>query len=388
MKQGFNIIIFLCLIGAPLSLGSIGAGDSIQVLIKSFFWLITIGALILTTAKNNALLYINSRNPIYTYLVVLLLSSVFSLVAYGFLVSGVLIVFTIYSAQIYLRDLRSNKSSLFNSVLFAFLFLTLINCILGLLGLTYIVSEGYQRLSGVVGQASQASQIAAVTLLLVIFSNLKKLIKLTLAVICFYVLFEAGGRTIILGLAISLIFWANLDLKKIKKVTVVLILFGASFPFITTAVIDDNIALLMQGMESFARTGNIAEIYTLSGRVPLWNAVTTGLLDNWLFGIGYGASKDILPLVYETRWGWSTDSAHNAYLHVFFESGVIGFLGVVYLLISLVRLSADKNHVCVLLFISILSVMSSTFAGPGVSILMFLLSAVSIMIYADKSLKG
>jgi len=85
----------------------------------------------------------------------------------------------------------------------------------------------------------------------------------------------------------------------------------------------------------------------------------------------------MLPMLYEAGWGWTTDSAHNAYLHVFLEMGIVGMLALIYFLVSLVWHLKNKDHVCMLLFISILSIMSSTYAGPGVSILMFLLVAMS-----------
>jgi O-antigen ligase len=371
-----NIIIFLCLVGTPLSLTNFGLDEKIQVIVKSFFWSLIFFALIYRVTSKEFKLYLTVKNPYYVLLVYIILNSILLNIAYGVLTSIVLFVFAVYIDQF--KDNSRIKSNLriMNSFLYSFLLLTAINYAFAILELGYLYNEGYQRLAGIVGQPSQSSQIASVTLLLLIFSRFHLSIKIILSLMTLYVIYKSGGRTIILSLIISLLSWKFLSLKMLKLSIFLTIILGVLFPFITTYYIDEFQALFIE-LSGFSRSGEESEVITLSGRVPLWRALIESLSDQWLVGSGYSSSKEILPTLYETSWGWKTDSAHNAYLHIFLETGIVGLLAILYLYFSLIFHLKNKELISLLFLLAIISVMSSTFAGPGISVLMFLLAFIS-----------
>ncbi len=387
MTYKVNLVIVLCIFGTPLSLNIFGFPDGVQITIKASLWLITFVVLVFSTIRQNLILKITRFIPTYYFLFVLFISSIYSLVVYGILVSSVLIVFTIYTAVIYRQDYVRGENVLLNSVLLSFTLLSIINFIFAIFGAGYFFSEGYQRLIGVVGQSSQASQIAAVTLILIIFSNWNVFLKIIISSVSLYVIAEAGGRTIVLALIISLMCWVFVDVKKMKIIAISFMATGIIFPYLAI-IFSDVIQIVAMELGWVARTGDVIELYTLSGRVPLWEALIEFLSEHWVFGVGYGNSKDILPTLYKTKWGWDTDSAHNAYLHVFLEAGIFGFIALIYFLSSLIRNATSSDQISLILFLSILSIMSSVYAGPGVSILMFLLIARSHYSKSYKSVQN
>nr|WP_158651727.1 O-antigen ligase family protein [Marinobacterium profundum] len=336
-------------------------------------WLtMLIGLIILLCFKDFKATIASSRCS-YKMLFFLSVSSILAGSTYGFLSSLVLILFAFYLDQA--ERYYKHEGIVNNSVITAFVIITSISFILSLAGQSYIISDGYMRLAGIVGHPSQSSQIATIALILVFFSEIKPYFKILILAICLYVIIESGGRTISIAMMASLIMTSLMTKYGLRYFLKSLIAVGVLAPFLLIFIMP----LIESQLSDFlfiSRSGDLRELYTLSGRIPLWEALIDYVGSNLLLGIGYGESKNLLPLLYETKWGWSTDSAHNVYLHVLYESGLFGLLVLISYLIRIVNYVDSKPQFAILLFMLTVSIMSSSFAGPGVSTLMLILLAL------------
>jgi O-antigen ligase len=82
-------------------------------------------------------------------------------------------------------------------------------------------------------------------------------------------------------------------------------------------------------LEGFSRSGNVREIVTLTGRVGLWHFVIEQIKLAPLFGHGYGASRSVLAVAYQSMGGWDAPHAHNMLLQSVHSIGLIGTLFLV-----------------------------------------------------------
>lgn len=127
------------------------------------------------------------------------------------------------------------------------------------------------------------------------------------------------SRTAAIALLAAL-FVMFLEKNPIRLLIVLILGMAAA---LTVTVLDVD---LLDFASTFSRTGRVSEITTLTGRTSIWQ-FTWGEIQKapWL-GYGHGASKTMFPELFRNYWGWTTTSAHNAWLHVWFASGIVGVL--------------------------------------------------------------
>jgi O-antigen ligase len=84
---------------------------------------------------------------------------------------------------------------------------------------------------------------------------------------------------------------------------------------------------------------------TLTGRTFLWDALLEIGKDNWLFGSGYGGFwlGEYANNLWQT-FTWRPDSAHNGYIDVYIDIGIVGIFLLVLMLIS-TYLSIERSLV-------------------------------------------
>lgn len=121
------------------------------------------------------------------------------------------------------------------------------------------------------------------------------------------------------------------------------------------------------------------------GRGPLWQATVALALDHPIFGSGWGSFEALIPAYRARPSGQYFDHAHNEYLEIFAETGLIGLAIVVWLLarfaIALVtalrrELTSSQRTIIVALGVAIASVLFHSVADFGLRVpaiaLMFL----------------
>jgi O-antigen ligase len=384
MKLIDKCSVFLAFFVAPLSFESYGFEGDSQVILKAGVWLLFGILLVIKVFGGELKIHLSSIKYYQVFLLVLLVSSLISGVAYGVVVVLVLLLFSIYLGEITVASVQS-KNQLMWVVVAAFSSLTVINFLFLLSGFDGVSERDDGRFFGLVGQPSQASQLAAITLMLIVFCRLSLVLKFLMILVSCCILYYSGGRTVFLAMLISLILYKFISIHQMKAVSIGLIFFGVSLPFIMVIslyLLESNI----DAMFFLSRSGDERELYTLSGRVPLWEAIILALPDNIFFGIGFGGSRDELPMLYQSEGGWFTDSAHNAYLHILFEAGVVGLIFLIGVLFYVIRTTVDKSIMALLIFLLIVGCMSSSFLGPGVSILTLLFIVLGLFGQSRNSL--
>jgi exopolysaccharide production protein ExoQ len=141
-------------------------------------------------------------------------------------------------------------------------------------------------------------------------------------------------------------------------------------------------------LPSFSRSGSVEELFTFTGRTLIWEVVWELIKESPYFGYGYASSKVIIPLNFETSWGWTTVNSHSFMLQLLLSTGFIGSLPI-FLLISFqfYRLLTFKGRLSSALFVFVLvtGILESGAIGPipNFMTLVWLLSI--FLIYYEKT---
>ncbi len=131
----------------------------------------------------------------------------------------------------------------------------------------------------------------------------------------------------------------------------------------------------------FSRSGDPTEIYTLTGRLQIWDFVWQEIQERPFFGWGYSASKVLLPAHIGFQDGLMIDTAHNMLLQSLLSVGFIGTLPVlvisVYLLFSMIyRPYAFRDLFFLVVVISGISDTSALATTPTNLSLLLLMASV------------
>jgi exopolysaccharide production protein ExoQ len=110
----------------------------------------------------------------------------------------------------------------------------------------------------------------------------------------------------------------------------------------------------------FSRSGDPTEVYTLTGRLEIWDFAWRQIKLSPILGYGYNSSKAVLGSYLGFENGLMVDSAHNLYLQNLLSVGVLGLIPLVILLGYLtyrcvVRPIPIVCYILVLVFISSIS---------------------------------
>ncbi len=102
---------------------------------------------------------------------------------------------------------------------------------------------------------------------------------------------------------------------------------------------DINDLILQTLANLFAKTGEVAELTSLTGRGVIWEACWKLFTDRPTFGYGLGSVRVVLPMAYSDQWGNSYGTAHNFLLESLISVGWVGTLPLVAVLLwGLVKL--------------------------------------------------
>lgn len=155
-------------------------------------------------------------------------------------------------------------------------------------------------------------------------NRLWKLLSLSILFIMFLAIFSTFSRGAILGLGITIILIIFLT-KKFREALIpfaliIIFLFASSFYL-----------LVMARLETIA-----FQATTFAGRMPLFKVALNVMKHNWFIGIGM---NNFQLLKYSYGYSYSYDpymiqSAHNIYLEMFANLGIMGFVATIWIFIS------------------------------------------------------
>jgi O-antigen ligase len=136
----------------------------------------------------------------------------------------------------------------------------------------------------------------------------------------------------------------------------------------------------------FSRSGDPTEVYTLTGRLEIWDFAWQQIRLSPIFGYGYNSSKVVLGSHIGFENGLMVDSAHNMYLQNLLSVGALGTLPLIGLLgfLSFKCFTRPTPIVLYVLVDVLISSISDTDAiGTTPTLVTLLLFAVSI--WPDRS---
>ena len=137
-----------------------------------------------------------------------------------------------------------------------------------------------------------------------------------------------------------------------------------------------------------------------TGRLPIWRAAIAMALDHPVFGHGWGSFDFLVDGYRDTPTGLDTSYAHNDYLQVFAETGIVGLSFVVWLLALLARrivrglsspMIPEARFTILWLAIGIVAALVHSVADfglriPGVAFMFTVLLAVFVRVSEEPSL--
>jgi O-antigen ligase len=208
------------------------------------------------------------------------------------------------------------------------------------LGIHHDIHDGYWR-----GAFLHKNNLGEFATLAAVCFMLECLVARRLAVMplvgiacCLWLLIGAGSRTawvmmpVLAALVAAFACW---EARKVAKIAAVIL--------VVVAVVAPSI--------DWAWVGALLERdESLTGRIPLWSLVWTDIAQRPFLGYGYGAywlGKAGLSPLYWATLGWrdSPNQAHNGFLDLWLECGVLGILAVLATVVVFLRAQSSQDPV-------------------------------------------
>jgi len=143
-------------------------------------------------------------------------------------------------------------------------------------------------------------------------------------------LFLTLSRSSALALVVAL---TAVYLRKVAYVGLLLLLIVA----VSLAFVYTNASLNVQEtLLPLARTGDLDEIYTFTGRTFVWQFAAGQIAEAPWLGHGFGAFRALITAGFATTY-WTTTHAHNMFLESLLGTGLIGTAFLVMVLLAQVR---------------------------------------------------
>lgn len=184
------------------------------------------------------------------------------------------------------------------------------------------------RLGGIFGNANQVGAIAALAMLLVFVVWFQKPTRATLTFFFLALpvvaacLLLSQSRSSMLGLAAGILV---VVLRRYPVLLLPAVPLGVAFAAVVFAypdTIDTLIGLV-------ARSGNVAQVTTFTGRTEIWQFVVSAIAKAPVLGYGFASTRELIPAGHAFAFGWTTTSAHNLWLQAWVTTGGIGLLLIV-----------------------------------------------------------
>jgi exopolysaccharide production protein ExoQ len=234
------------------------------------------------------------------------------------------------------------------------------------------------RMCGIAGQADNMGSVCAKYLgaifLLWQARRCQLRFALPLAALGLISLAASDARTGMVALAAGLI---ALLLQRARWALAGVLLLGLSVFIVSLATSFRFDALGVH----FSRSGDPTEVYTLTGRLEIWEFAGQKISESPIIGWGYNSSKAVLGQHLGFENGLMVDTAHNLWLQNMLSTGLVGTLPVAALFVIfavefVARPVPFRDFVAVLALIGGLADNQAFGTTPTVLTVMFFLAAI------------
>lgn len=219
-------------------------------------------------------------------------------------------------------------------------------------------------------------------------TRLTKLYDSVLILISVLMIYKAHSSTIMI--AIAIIVWLGIIFKLetvFTRLGIGRTILGLTFLFILSF----SVIFLIFSTEIFGLIpGYFGKDLTLSGRVDIWDFVWNDIEKQFLLGYGFatywimGSSRiEIFASYFE---GFMVNSAHNGFLEIMLQLGVVGFILFLFPIIAYIyRMFKLNSNQAILIFVSIMTLNYTESVlfkvGLGVTTFYFMATYVALSVF-------
>jgi len=244
---------------------------------------------------------------------------------------------------------------------------------------SYYTTQGdMYRMSGLAGKPTNLGRLSATLIgtvfALVLMKRLDRKWAVLAVILALATLFESQTRTALAGIVLAV---AAVMLRR-RPVWLLLALSAGGIALYALGLRGIELDL-EQVARPLARSGNVQEIFTFTGRTGIWKFVIGKIAESPWLGYGYGSSRIIIAGGYSSEWGFTTQSSHNTLLQSLLTTGIIGTSLIVFMLARQVKqffTAPDPFCDVMLVFLLTNAMMESLIVGgaPGVLTLVWLIT--------------
>lgn len=255
-------------------------------------------------------------------------------------------------------SLCSNNSRRIYLIIWAYI----IGCLAGicLSALNYLGDSYIGARASLEGQdANTFAAIIGIGMLLVIliirpnFKKYKVLIPYGIGILFIYGLVIGASRTAVVAMSMALFVYLLLNRNRLKNLANILIIF---LLLSTVLIVGLQKGLIRQWTLNRIESTTSYEETTLSGRFWIWSVGCKMINDNFIIGVGLDNFNATFNKYTGEGWG-----PHNTYISIFAETGVVGFLILMWFIggLTYVVIRTDSENkvsvLCILTFVAIVS---------------------------------
>lgn len=339
--------------------------------------------------------------PVYSYLVLVLLSSIVSFYPFYSLIQSVMlcsvVIFTMGCAY-YLTNNYLTKI-FYIPIFFESVVIVLSVVSFFLFDSSVTVEAGVMRHHGLVGEPATLSMICALNICLVFFIIKNNILKWLIIAVSFYCLILTGSRGALISLIATVIIGYLLHYGSWKKNILLL----ATIGMVGSLFYVSFFSIRCQYVRN-------ESLFNLSGRTTMWSVAIPAAIKKPLgFGYCLGGLALAGPITQSLNMNFdktqtkttlltppknATATLHNGYVQALGDLGLLGFF--VYLTIYIqgiyfiAKTKSDKNTVlfsCIFILFSIANFVESIFFSPRTSIALIMWLAWSVLLFSYVNLK-
>ena len=219
-------------------------------------------------------------------------------------------------------------------------------------------------------------------------TKLAKLYDSVLILISVFLIYKAHSSTVIIVIAMIVFLGVIFQIESIFTELGI----GRSFlGLIFLFILGFSVIFLIFSSEIFGLIpGYFGKDMTLSGRVPIWEYAWTEIEKKLLLGYGFATywimghpRLEIFASYFE---GFKVNEAHNGYLEIMLQLGVVGFIFFLFPIIAYIyRMFKVNSNLAILIFVSIMTLNYTESVlfkvGLGVTTFFFLATYVALSVF-------
>lgn len=202
------------------------------------------------------------------------------------------------------------------------------------------------------------------------------------------IIYKAHSSTIIIAVTIIVLIGLVFQIESIfNRLGIGKSILGLTFLFVLSF---SGIFLIFSSEIFGLIPGYFGKDTTLSGRVDIWNFVWNDIEKRFLLGYGFatywimGSSKlEIFASYFE---GFRVNEAHNGYLEILLQLGIIGFIFFLIVIVAYIyRMFKLNSNVAILIFVSIMTLNYTESVlfkvGLGITTFYFMSAYVTLSVF-------